>query len=145
MALSKIYFSIKILALMGITLAVYLLWEQITQSPFRPCNINSTINCNAIISGPVAKTFGIPTPLYGLIGYIVIFFAAIFQKKKLLLGMASFGLIFCLSIAYIELVQLRVICPVCIGCQIIMISVFTLAVITNKRKREVEKKTIDSE
>ncbi|HLC87447.1 MAG TPA: vitamin K epoxide reductase family protein [Patescibacteria group bacterium] len=125
--MTKIFFTIKILSIIGVILAVYLLVEQFTQSSFRPCTINATINCDAIISGPVAKTLGIPTPLYGLIGYIVIFIAVTFRKKKLLLSMAAFGLVFCLWIAYQELVILRVICPVCIACQVIMISVFSLA------------------
>lgn len=132
----RVFTYIKILSLTGIALAIYLLWEQMFHPTFQPCNINSTINCDAIINGAVAKTFGIPTPLIGLIGYIVIFFSSWFQKKKLLLGMATFGVLFCLSIAYIELFQLHVICPVCIACQVIMISVFSLALAIYKRKSE---------
>lgn len=126
------YRLIIILSSIGILLSLYLLWQQFYHPAFQPCNINSFINCNAIISGEVAKTFGIPTPLYGLIGYIVIFLAATFQNKKLLLSMASFGLIFCLSIAYKELVVLKVICPICITCQILMITIFTMSIILNR-------------
>lgn len=131
---SSIYLYIKALAVLGIVLACYLLFEQLTHTAFQPCNINSTVNCNAIISGPVAKTFGIPTPLIGLTGYIVILISAMLMKKKLILGMAIFGLVFCLSIAYIELVQLKVVCPVCILCQLDMISVFLLSLLLNFRK-----------
>lgn len=131
--MKKIFFAIKLLSILGIALAVYLLVEQVTQSSFRPCTINATVNCDAIISGPVATTFGIPTPLYGLIGYIVIFAAAVLKKKKLLLSMAGFGLVFCLWIAYKELFELKVICPVCIACQVIMISVFSLAIAVWKK------------
>jgi len=134
MSTHKLFFFIKILSIIGIGLAVFLLWEQMFRPAFQPCNINATINCDAVISGEVAKTLGIPTPLYGLIGYIVIFIAATLQKKKLLLGMASFGLLFCLWIAYIELFQLHVICPACVACQIIMLTVFSLALIINKHK-----------
>jgi uncharacterized membrane protein len=134
MSLHVKYFAIRILAILGVALAIYLLIEQIFHPSFQPCRINSTINCDAIISGAVAKTLGIPTPLYGLTGYILIFFAATFRKKKLLLSVASFGLLFCLWIAYRELFQLHVICPVCIGCQIIMITVFCLAFLINKEK-----------
>jgi uncharacterized membrane protein len=133
---NKILSYLKVLALLGILLAVYLLVEQIFRPAFAPCNINSTINCNAIISGSVSKTLGLPTPLFGLIGYIVILFAAIAKRKKLLLGMATFGLLFCLWIAYQELFLLHVICPVCIGCQLIMISVFSFGLIINKTKGE---------
>ena len=117
-----------------IYLALYLMYQQATQSPYSPRNINSFINCNAAISGEVAKTFGIPTPLYGLIGYIAIFFAAYFGKKKLLLGIATGELLFCLWIAYVELFQLRVICPICIACQLIMISIVVLALRVVRKK-----------
>jgi uncharacterized membrane protein len=131
---NKIFSYLKVLSILGILLAVYLLVEQIFRPAFQPCNINSTVNCNAIISGSVSKTLGLPTPLFGLIGYIVIFFAAITQRTKLLLGIATFGLLFCLWIAYRELFQLHVICPVCIGCQLIMITVFILGLIINRKK-----------
>lgn len=125
---SRFFTYIKILSIAGVLLALYLLWQQIARPAFQPCNINSFINCDAVISGEVAKTFGLPTPLYGLIGYIVIFFAAVVKNKRLLLSMAAFGLAFCLWIAYKELIILRVICPVCIMCQLIMISVFAFSV-----------------
>lgn len=133
--MNRLYFFIRALSLIGIILALYLLWQQIFQPEFQPCYVDVTINCEAIINGAVAKTFGIPTPLYGLIGYIVIFFAATLKKKKLLLGMATFGLGFCAWIAYRELFELRVICPICITCQLIMISVFSLAIVVNKKIR----------
>jgi uncharacterized membrane protein len=123
------------LSIFGILLAVYLLFEQITHSPFQPCSINSTINCNAIISGEVSKTLGIPTPLIGLIGYLIIFVSSIFHNKKLLLGMVILGLLFCLWIAYKELFLLHVICPVCILCQLTMISIFILAIILQKGEK----------
>lgn len=133
---AKIYSLIKVLSSVGILLALYLLWQQFFRPAFQPCYVNSLINCDAIISGPVANTFGIPTPLYGLIGYVVIFFAALWHRKKLLLSMATFGLLFCLSIGYIELVQLRVVCPICIVCQMIMIAIFGLSVVLQNKQRE---------
>lgn len=130
------YFDwIKILGFVGILLAVYLLWQQMFQPAFKPCNINATVNCEAVINGPVAKTLGIPTPLIGLVGYIIILFAAFKKNAKLVLGMASFGLAFCLYIAYRELFELRVVCPVCIGCQIDMITVFILGILLVKNRK----------
>lgn len=131
----KIFSYIKALSIAGILLATYLLWEQISHPSFQPCNINSTVNCDAIISGSVSRTLGLPTPLYGLIGYIVIFFAAILHRKKLILATATFGLIFCLWIAYQELFLLHVICPACILCQLIMIAVFSLALVILKKNK----------
>lgn len=130
----KIYFWVKVLAVIGLMLGTYLMYEQITQSAWRPCTINATVNCDAVISGEVAKTLGIPTPLYGLVGYTLILIGAFTKNKKLILGMASFGLAFCMYIAYVELFMLRTVCPVCIGCQIDMIITFILALMLNKRE-----------
>jgi uncharacterized membrane protein len=130
----KIFDWSKILGALGIGLALFLLWERFFKPVFQPCNINSTVNCNAVISGQVSDTLGIPTPLIGLIGYIVIMFAAFKKNAKLVLGMSAFGLAFCLYIAYRELFQLHVVCPVCVLCQLDMITVFVLGIILNTRK-----------
>lgn len=124
---------VKALAVVGIGLASFLLWERYFRPTFQPCNINSTVNCNAIINGEVSNTLGIPTPLIGLIGYVVILFAAFKKNAKLILGMAIFGLVFCLYIAYRELFQLNVVCPVCILCQLDMITVFILGILLNRK------------
>jgi len=131
---AKYFDWIKILGVIGITLALFLLWERYFKPSFQPCNINSTINCNAVISGEVADTLGIPTPLIGLIGYIIILFAAFKKNAKLVLAMSTFGLAFCLYIAFIELFQLRVVCPVCVACQLDMITVFVLGILLNKKQ-----------
>jgi len=133
----KLFLWVKILAVIGVGLAIYLLAEQWFQPAYQPCRINATVNCDAVISGAVSKTLGIPTPLYGLVGYIVIFFAAMFGRKKLLLGMATFGLLFCLWIGYRELFQLHVVCPVCIGCQLVIITVFILSIIVNRNRQAI--------
>lgn len=127
------YFDwVKILGVVGIILACYLLWEQLFHPAFQPCNINALVNCNATITGPLAKTLGIPTPLIGLLGYIGILFAAFKKNAKWVLGLSIFGLVFCLYIAIREIVQLHVICPVCVLCQLDMITVFVLGILLNK-------------
>jgi uncharacterized membrane protein len=141
MTTQKAFFYTKVLAIFGIALAIFLLWEHFFHPSFQPCNINSTVNCNAIISGPVSKTLGIPTPLIGLVGYIVIFIASIMKKKKLVFYMATFGLLFCLWIAYQELFLLKVICPVCILCQLDMITVFVFGyLLVSGKIKDPEKK-----
>lgn len=132
----QVYFWIKVFGVIGLVLASYLLWQQLFHPAFQPCNINSFINCDAVVSGPVAKTFGIPTPLLGLVGYLAILTAAFLKKRKTVLAVSLGGLAFCLGIAYIELVQLKVICPVCILCQLDMLSVVILAVYLNKKPQE---------
>jgi uncharacterized membrane protein len=53
------------------------------------------------------------------------------------LGMSVFGLAFCLYIAFREIVQLHVVCPVCVGCQLDMITVFVLGIIINLRPKNL--------
>jgi uncharacterized membrane protein len=135
----KFFGWVKILAVIGIGLALFLLWERYFRPTFQPCNINATVNCDAVIWGQVSDTLGIPTPLIGLIGYIFILLGAFRKNAKLVLGMATFGLIFCLYIAYRELFQLRVVCPVCILCQLDMITVFILGILlVRKHTKENE-------
>jgi len=128
------YFDwVKVLGVIGVGLAIFLLWEQLFHPSFQPCNISSTVNCDAVISGVVAKTLGIPTPLIGLVGYIFILIGAFKKNAKLVLGMATFGLLFCLYLGFREIFQLHVLCPVCILCQIDMITVFILGIFLNKK------------
>ena len=129
MKANKLLVTVAYLSFIGVLLAVYLLWQQFFKPAFQPCNINSWINCNAVITGPVAYTFGLPTPLYGLIGYLVMIVASLSHNRKLLFATASFGLLFCGYIAFEELIVLRVLCPVCIMCQLIMVSVFSMSVL----------------
>jgi len=133
------YFDwIKILAVIGIFLALFLLWERYFTPTFQPCNINATVNCDAVISGPLADTFGIPTALIGMTGYVVILFATFKKKTKLILGAAAFGLAFCLYLLYMEVVVLKVLCPVCLACQADMLTVFILGLLLNKKKENTE-------
>lgn len=131
---STSYLWIAALSAFGILLSLFLLWEQLARPAFQPCNINATVNCDAVISGSVAFTFGIRTPLYGLIGYIVLFVAVVLKQKKTLLWVATGGLAFCLYLAFIELVQLRIVCPVCIMCQLTMITIWILAFRLTRKK-----------
>jgi uncharacterized membrane protein len=132
----RLVMYVKILAIFGIGLALFLLWERYFTPSFQPCNINATVNCDAVINGEVSNTLGIPTPLIGLVGYILILFGAFKKNAKLILGMATFGLGFCLYIAYRELFQLHVVCPVCILCQLDMITVFILGILLNKKNNK---------
>jgi len=134
----KYFVWVKILAVIGVGLALFLLWERYFTPSFQPCNINATVNCDAVISGELSNTLGIPTALIGLVGYLMILFGAFKKNAKIVLGMAAFGLAFCLYIAFRELVQLRVVCPVCILCQIDMITVFTLGILLIRKDSKNE-------
>jgi uncharacterized membrane protein len=119
------------LSVLGILLASYLFYNFLTKPLFESCYLNSHINCDAVTKGSLSTLFGIPVSLIGLTGYIVILLSSIFKKKLLVLGMSTFGMLFCLSITYQEIFKLKVICPVCLACQLVMLVVFLLAVYLN--------------
>lgn len=119
--------AVYVLSLFGIGLALYLLYSYIFRPAYQPCSINSSVNCDAIIKGPVSTLFGVPTALYGLIGYTCILISTFTKNKKLLFAMSAFGLVFCLRITFIELFLIHVYCPICLACQLVMAVVFILS------------------
>lgn len=123
----QIWKAVTFLSIIGIFLAIYLFYNFLIKPASESCYINSVVNCDAVTKGSLSTLFGIPVSLIGLIGYVVILFSAIFKNAKLLLAMSSFGMIFCLSITIQEVFNLKVICPVCLACQLVMLSVFILA------------------
>lgn len=133
---ATIWKTIKILSIIGIGLASYLLYNYLAYNifslpPLDVCNISSTINCNASVKGELATFLGIPVSLYGFMGYFLILYSAITKKKKLLLGMSAFGVLFCLRITILEIFFVHVYCPVCLACQVIMLIIFAYALYLN--------------
>ena len=115
------------LALIGICLATYLFYSYLAPIPPGLCDISPTINCNAVTRGNLATFLSIPVSLVGLIGYIFILYASLMKSKKLHLFMVSFGMIFCLRLTILEIFTEKVLCPVCLACQIIMLVLFILS------------------
>lgn len=115
------------LSIIGIGLAVYLLYYYFAPTPPQVCNLGTTVNCEAVTKGELRNFLGLPVALYGLIGYIFIAIASLTRNRKLHLSMTSFGLVFCLRMTYLEIFQEQVLCPVCLICQSIMIIVFMLS------------------
>lgn len=134
---AKLYKAVTVLSIIGILLALYLLYGFLVRPDFQPCNISETINCDAVTKGEVSTFAGIPVPLIGLTGYILILYFALRKNKKLMLGMSLFGTLFCLRITFIEVFQLKVICPVCLACQIVMFCILWLSTVLVLKKTKV--------
>ncbi len=124
------------LSIIGILLAVYLFYNYLAKPRFESCYVNSIINCDATTKGSLSTLFGIPVALVGLVGYVVILFSSIFRRKKLVLGMSIFGMIFCLYITVQEVFFLHVLCPVCLVCQLVMFTIFVIALYLEFKKNK---------
>ena len=133
---NNIWKALISLSIFGILLASYLFYNFLTKPLIESCYFNSHINCDAVTKGTLSTLFGIPVSLIGLMGYIVILLSSIFKKKLLVLGMSTFGMVFCLSITYQEVFRLKVICPVCLTCQLVMLVVFVLALVLSYKKEK---------
>ncbi|MCR4329951.1 MAG: vitamin K epoxide reductase family protein [Candidatus Roizmanbacteria bacterium] len=134
MKINTIYKSITALSIVGIGLAIYLLYNYLAPVPSEFCAINATVNCDAVTKGSLATIFGIPVAVVGLVGYIAILFGSIKKWGGLILGMSTFGMLFCLRLTFLEIFRERVLCPVCMSCQVIMLIIFGLSIYLVKHK-----------
>ena len=118
-----------ILSLVGILLALYLtnLYYSFSPGSETICNINNRFNCTEISSGSLSTIFGVPVALVGLTGYVFILFSALTKKKTLMFFMSTFGMLFCLRITILEVFFVKILCPVCLACQAIMLTLFLIA------------------
>jgi len=130
-----IYFKIiLVLATLGIFLASYLYYNYLTKPLIEVCTISARVNCDAVTKGVLSTLFGIPVSLIGLLGYVTIFISALMKNKKVILGASIFGLIFCLRLTYLEIFSLKIVCPVCLVCQVDMLAVFLLSLVVNRKE-----------
>ena len=125
----------SILSVIGIVLAVYLFYSYLAPIPPGLCNITAAINCDAVTKGPLAELFGIPVSLVGLIGYIIILYSTLIKNSKLMFGMVTFGLLFCLRLTYLEIFVEKVFCPVCGACQLVMLILFIFSLKLLKKSK----------
>lgn len=124
----RLWFNLMaFLSAVGFILASYLLYNFYNASSVLLCDINDKINCQAVISGSLSTFTGVPVALVGLVGYSVILFASLTQRSKLSLLMASFGMVFCLRLTILEIFFIKVICPICLACQVVMFLIFIIS------------------
>jgi len=131
---TKIYNYINILGVIGVLLACYLYYNFVFQPENPVCSISDTVNCDAVTKGELSRFFSIPVPLIGLTGYLFILLFSIFEKPKMVLGVALFGMLFCLRLTILEVFVLKVYCPVCLTCQVVMLLITILAFKLNSKK-----------
>ena len=130
----KFYRVAIVLAIVGVALASFLFYNFLNKPVVEVCTINDQVNCDAVTKGALATLFGIPVSLIGLVGYLAILFASAFKSKKAILGISAFGMLFCLRLTFLELFSIKVVCPVCLSCQIDMLALFLLSAFANFKR-----------
>lgn len=130
-----------ILSIIGVFVAIYVL-----QSFLRHTGIVCvTGGCEAVRKNPASWPFGIPVPAVGLVGYAILTICAFLRTLTLppktlriisgiMMGMATFGVLFVTWFTYTELFVIHGVCTWCLLSTIIMYVVFALLLIASKLK-----------
>jgi len=136
-----------ILAFLGLLVAAYMSWSEITGIPTscpgstgelvgQPGTL--AIDCGFVQNSVYARVFGLPVALLGLAGYLLILLIWAFQNRMaflreyssvLVFGLALFGFLFSLYLTYIELFVIYTVCTWCVSSAVLMTLVFIIAAV----------------
>lgn len=129
--LSKLIF---ILSVLGLFLSIYLSYTHFTNSETTFCLSGS--GCDLINNSAFSKVFGIPIPIFGLIGYLIIAFISYreLNQKKLnyLYFLSLIGIAFSIYLTYLELFIIKAICSYCVISALIIVGIFISVLLTKK-------------
>ena len=124
--MSKLRTLVLILSTIGIILSLYLTYTHITLDETSFCLTGG--GCDIIKSSAYSRIYGIPVPVLGLIGYMVIWILTFlkFDKSniKLIYFISVVGLSFSIYLTYIEVFILKALCSFCIISAVVMLAIF---------------------
>lgn len=130
-----------ILAVLGILVAGYLTWAEVTGNE-TVCAETGLINCETVQTSAYASTFGIPVALLGLAGFVGMLLILLLEDqvpflaqygRTLVLAAALFGVLFQLYLSVIEATVLEAWCQWCIASFVIVTLIFAIAVYRLRR------------
>ena len=129
---------IFILAIAGILMAAY-----VSQSFLRQTSIFCVNRgCELVRKNPASYLFGIPVPVFGLIGYTIIallaFLRTTTQSPRLLrgiVGMATFGVLFVSWFTFTEITVIKALCTWCAISAVTMGLIFSCSIISLRQER----------
>ncbi len=125
---------IFVLSIVGIAMAIYVLQSFIRKTGI----VCVTSGCELVRKSPASYLFGFfPVPAVGLIGYMILAVCAFLKTTNLssrtsllvtriMLGMATFGVLFVTWFTYTELFIIKGVCTWCLLSTVNMFVIFTL-------------------
>jgi uncharacterized membrane protein/thiol-disulfide isomerase/thioredoxin len=145
--------AIPVLALLGMGVAAYLSYVEITGSE---AVCGPVGNCNSVQESPYAYLFGvIPIGAMGLVGYAVILAAWLFREygpkswgkffSLAIWGMAWFGILFSIYLTFLEPFVIGATCAWCIASAILMTLTFLAATEPAMQAMHVDEEEFDYE
>lgn len=134
--MNKLRLIVLILSSLGIVLSVYLTYTHVTMDDTSFCLTGS--GCDIIKSSTFSRIYGVPVPVFGLIGYLTLWLLTYlrFDKSriKLIYFISVVGLSFSIYLSYIEFFVLKALCSFCIVSGIVMLSIFISILTTGEIK-----------
>ncbi len=130
---------IFILAIAGILMAAYVSQSFLRQSSILCVNSG----CELVRKNPASYIFGIPVPVFGLIGYTgiaILSFLRTTTSSPILLrgivGMATFGVLFVSWFTFTEITVIKAVCTWCAISAIAMGLIFSCSIISLRKERK---------
>lgn len=126
---------IALFAVLGVLLSSYSFLHKQGFASGAFCNLNATFNCDVVNQGPYSQLFGIPVALIGIIGYLLLAFAAGLKMKNpedkslstFLLLASLGGFLFALYLSGLEAFVLHAWCIVCLTSQGLITALLVLS------------------
>jgi protein-disulfide isomerase/rhodanese-related sulfurtransferase len=124
-----------LLALLGLFDSLYLLW--VYTSPSRPM-VCFGGGCDAVRASPYAHLFGVPMPVFGVAGYVLVALlivaetlapaALAIEVRYALAGATAFGFLFSLYLEYLQGFVIHAFCAWCVTSGLVMTALCALAI-----------------
>ena len=132
--LTKAYF---LTALIGVAISIYVANEYLTAN-FQSCYINQQFSCEGVFQSGHTSLFGIPFYVTGLVWFPLIAAVGLFTTKlgkeplnaEIILPILMVGNVFTGYLWYLELVVIRIVCPLCVSLYVVNYALTTLVLKT---------------
>jgi len=116
---AKVFF---LTAAVGVAIAIYIANEYLTTN-FQACYINQQFSCGGVFQSGHTSLFGIPFYVTGLVWFPSMILVGLFITRmgreplngEILLPLLMIGNAFTVYLWYLELVVIRIICPLCVS------------------------------
>lgn len=141
--MKKFLNAIVVLAVLGVGVSSYALWQHYAPLGSAFCNLGETFSCDLVNKSAFSEVFGIPVALIGILGYAGIGALALGglmdgtnvpRLVPWLLAAAIVGLVFSFSLTYIEFFVIGAVCVLCVISQALILAITALSFLAWKRQ-----------